>query len=189
MNIFFTASLRGKERYIDEYKKIKKILNTKNKTISSHIFDYNLDQVHEWDPEYRFNFYKNLFDQIKLADLIVAEITTPSINVGYEVCIALELKKPAIILYTGQTEPELLHNIDSTLADNRLIIIQYGKKDLEIQLKKALIEIKHLITKRFTILLPPDIVNYLDKIAKERGIPRGMYIRQLIENDRDKIHI
>ena len=112
MIIFFTASLRGKKENLDVYTQVDKILRQKNEVISDHVFKYDVDEVHEWDPEYRFSFYQALFNEIKTADILVAEATTSSINIGYEVCIALELKKNVIVLYQGDKYPELLKNID-----------------------------------------------------------------------------
>lgn len=183
MNVFLTASLRGKEKYDKYYSKIYNLIKKGHTVYADHVFDYDVERVHNWDPEYRFDYYQNVIEKIKYCDLLVAELSLSTINVIYEICIALELKKNAIVLYTGNEEPKFIEEIDPSSADSRLQIINYTSSNLEPQLLMALSDAKKMINQRFTILLPTHIINYLDKIFRDKKIPRAVYIRNLIEKD------
>lgn len=184
MNVFFTAPLRGKDKYEEQYKQIYKILKKKNKVFAEHLLGKDVDLVHNWDPEYRFEFYQDVIDKIKYCDLLVAELSVSTINVIYEICIAVELKKNVIILYEGKKEPKFIEEIeDSKLIDGRIQVLNYTNGDLERLLTIGLETAKKQVSQRFTILLPTHITNYLEDKSKKNKVPRSVYIRRLIEKD------
>lgn len=183
MNIFFTASLRGKQKYGRNYKQIYAELSKNHIVFAKHLFDYNIDTVHGWDPEYRFDYYQDAINKIRFCDLLVAELTISTINVIYEIAIALELKKNVVVLYAGDSLPKFIEEIDIKLTENKIQTINYTKENLANQLKTVLNSARKMIAQRFTILLPTHIINYLDAVSKEIRIPRAVYIRQLIEKN------
>ena len=187
MNIFLTAPLRGKSKYGEYYKKIYSILNAEGyKVEADHILDHDVHTVHAWDPEYRFDYYLSVIEKIKLCDVFIAELSISTINVVYEICIALELKKNTIVLYIGDQEPKFIDEIDLGLTEERFQVIQYNSSNLKKRLNSAINYAKKSINQRFTLLLPTGILNYLEKVSKSQSIPRAVYIRQLIEKEMRK---
>jgi hypothetical protein len=47
--------------------------------------------------------YRRDMDWLALADTVVAEVTTPSLGVGYEIAVALQLAKPTLCVYRQGT--------------------------------------------------------------------------------------
>lgn len=100
MNIYFAGSIRGGRedvhlymRIIEELKKYGTVLTefVGDPSISSYGTESLTDkQIHDQDVAL-----------ISQSDIVVAEVTTPSLGVGYEIATAVHLKKPVICLYRG----------------------------------------------------------------------------------------
>ncbi len=98
MNIFFAGSIRGGRQLIPTYQYIIRFLNYMNYTvISEHVAAEGLEKVEVKMTE------QEIFEKdakwIEESDCVIAEITVPSIGVGYEICHAAKHKKPVLCLY------------------------------------------------------------------------------------------
>lgn len=186
MNIFYTASLRGKAHYLKNYKKIYDELSRENSVFAEHILTLDINQVSNWEPEYRFDYYMQILNKIKDCDLFVAELTTHSINVEYEVSLALNLRKNIIIFYLEGVDVKINNILDFITEKDNVQIIPYSEKDVEKLVSFVLKKMKSNISKRFTILLPPRIVSFLEKTSRESSLPISVYIRGLIEDKMKK---
>ena len=100
MKIYFAGSIRGgrddKELYLEIIHKLQKF----GSVLTEHIGDKNLTQLGE-DKKEDFIRKRDL-DWIRESDAVVAEITTPSLGVGYELRFAEELGKQILCLYRPQ---------------------------------------------------------------------------------------
>ncbi len=98
MKVFFAGSIRGGRRLIPVYKLIIRILkSTGCIVISEHVANEGLDRIEKDLTEEEI--FKTDIQWIDECDVLIAEITTPSIGVGYEVCHALNKKKPVLCLF------------------------------------------------------------------------------------------
>ncbi len=107
-NIYFASSIRGvafdkKTRdlwleYLDEYGAV----------INTSAYDKNNISDKE--------IYERDISWIKQCDVVVAEITNPSLGVGYELCYAEKQDKPIICYYVKDT------NISAMIQGNNHII-------------------------------------------------------------------
>lgn len=131
----------------------------------------------------KFSHYQSVLQKIKESDILVAEVSLPAEKLGFEIGVALEHKKHVICLFRGNQEPRLLESLEPKLTERRLFVINYNATDLESQLELVLSDIRKLISQRFTILLPTHILNHLDNVSARLGMPRSVYIRQLIERE------
>lgn len=98
MKIYFAGSIRGGRDDRDFYFSIINELQKYGTILTEHIGDKelsNLGEVKRTDKE--------IFDRdtqwIREADLIVAEVSTPSLGVGYELGQAESMSKPVLCLY------------------------------------------------------------------------------------------
>jgi len=88
MKIYFSASIAGGRKYLSIYKKIVAHLkNNGHEVLSEHIIREDIFSDEEkWAP-------KNVFEQdikwLDESDVVVAEVSNPSLGVGYEICYAL----------------------------------------------------------------------------------------------------
>ena len=122
---------------------------------------------------------KNLTRLKKQADIVVFEVSRPSLGVGQEINIALSLNKPVIALYQEGTTPHILRDE----AGDLLILCSYNESNLEDVLKDALEYADSHQDVRFNFFISPPIGQYLDWISRNKKIPRSVYLRNLIEDD------
>jgi nucleoside 2-deoxyribosyltransferase len=101
MKIYFAGSIRGGRNDKEVYFEIIKMMQKYGQVLTEHIGNVNL-------PEMGEGVLNNLTDEeifirdcnwVKEADILVAEITTPSLGVGYEIGFAESHKKPVLCLY------------------------------------------------------------------------------------------
>ena len=98
MKIYFAGAIRGGRDDAKLYKQIIKYLDGKGDVLTEHVGDKNLDSMGEKDG-IATNIYFRDMEWLKSSDVVVAEVTTPSLGVGYELGIAEKLKKPVLCLY------------------------------------------------------------------------------------------
>jgi len=101
MKIYFAGSIRGGRQDAALYYEIVQQLKTRGEVFTEHIGDTELGvlgqdigdgKIHDRD-----------LDWLRESDFLVAEVTTPSLGVGYEIGKATEWGKPVLCLYR-QTE-------------------------------------------------------------------------------------
>jgi nucleoside 2-deoxyribosyltransferase len=97
MNIYFAGSITGGREDAPIYLKLIDYLKTKGVVLTEHLGSSNLLSTGEdKSPEY---IYLRDVNWIKEADIVIAEVTKPSLGVGYEIGLAENLNKKIICLY------------------------------------------------------------------------------------------
>lgn len=181
MQIFFTASLRAKHEMATIYQAIYNQLKQDHTVFADHILQLSPESVKTWSEEFHFEYYQLILGEIKRADLLVAEMTNDSINIGYEVNIALQQAKPVIVLYLGRTIPKMIRYLDGSLTGERLLLAPYTKGTFDQALAQALRDAQAFLGKRFTVTLPVKTINALDKMAANLNLSRNLLIQQIVE--------
>ena len=98
MKIYFAASIRGGRDDIEIYSKLIKLLQNYGTVLTEHVADANLSNKGESqlnDQDIHDRDMRWLLE----SDIIVAEVTNPSLGVGYELGRAIENNKKVICLY------------------------------------------------------------------------------------------
>jgi len=181
MNIYFTASISGKKHYLSNYQKIIDVLQKYgHKVTSEHIIDASENQIDMESHEEREKFHKQLKKWIIKSDCVVVEVSFPSISIGFEISLALSLGKPVLILYTKDA-PSLL----SSYENEKLMCMQYNIHELKNILEDFLNYVHGNTSRRFTFFVSSQIDAYLESVSRKKHIPKAVYIRNLIEKDRD----
>lgn len=181
MKVHFIADLEG------DKKVYQKILDYVRKfgyqLITNHSIIRDLKDVKNETPEETQLYVQKMQNWIKTADIIVVESTRLGLGTGYETSLAIYMGKQVIVMYkpNPQNKPFVLHG--SNLPN--LQVIQYSNDTLKESLALALEYASEKIDTRFTMLLPQDIVQYLDSISRS-GESRSEYIRKLIRQDMKK---
>jgi len=183
MKIYFTASLRGKKEFGENYVKIVHLLEEEGYSVySDHILKTNFVDIENQDKDEVRKAYRKLGEEIKKSDIFVAEVSTQSLSVGHEISEAMNMNKPVVVLYMGDHRPSLLFGADY----DKLQIIKYDNDTLGTQLAKAIEEAKQHSDVRFNFFVSPKILTYLDFVAQKRMIPRSVFLRDLIEREMKK---
>lgn len=106
MKIYFAGSIRGGRTDVDLYLQIIEHLRLHGEVLTEHIGDAALTSYGENDTTDEFIHDRDM-DWLLSADLIVAEVTNPSLGVGYEIGRAIENGKKVCCLYREQSGKRL----------------------------------------------------------------------------------
>ncbi|MFC1711286.1 nucleoside 2-deoxyribosyltransferase [Patescibacteria group bacterium] len=178
MKIYFTASISGKNEYGKNYEKIiDSLKKLKYQVFSDHIIKRNSTDIVNETAEQRENHFKKVKKWIRESDVVIAEVSHPSTNVGYELSMALDKEKPVLALYVKNKAPVLLIGVPS----EKLALVSYDAKEITTIVKENIKDLKEQMDVRFNFFISPRIGIYLDWIAKHRKIPRAVFLRRLIE--------
>ncbi|TVR33744.1 MAG: nucleoside 2-deoxyribosyltransferase [Balneolaceae bacterium] len=94
MKIYFSGSIRGGRQDADLYKRLIDELKRYGTVLTEHIGSDTVDdsktdrQIHEEDMAW-----------LRESDIVIAEGSTPSLGVGYEIGRAIEMRKRVVCLY------------------------------------------------------------------------------------------
>ena len=97
MKIYFAASIRGGRNDWQSYLEIVTQLREYGEVLTEHVGDVELSAAGE-DISDR-DIHDRDLGWLKSSDFLVAEVTTPSLGVGYEIGKATESGKPVLCLY------------------------------------------------------------------------------------------
>ena len=123
MKIYFAGSIRGGRSNQENYSNIIKHLQGYGEVLNKHVgrtdvFDYEKDFSEE-------EIYQRDLSWLKEADIVIAEVSVPSLGVGYEIAKAEEMGKDILCLYALKDE-----NISAMIKGNKSISLK-GYNDLE----------------------------------------------------------
>lgn len=94
MKIYFSGSIRGGQQDTDLYAELIQELKQYGTVLTEHIGWKTIDttmtdqEIHDRDVKW-----------VKESDIVIAEVTVPSLGVGYEIGRAIDMNKPIICLY------------------------------------------------------------------------------------------
>ncbi len=143
IKVYFTASTSFNGQLRENYKKIINLLKKEKIQLLSgdQIVNLNLLKKDKRLPKEKiFNRQKKL---IQKADVLVAEVSKPSLGVGTEITHALALKKPTLAL----VHKDFAEKLSPMLAGNTseyLYIDYYDKNNLKFVLSKFLQHIRNI---------------------------------------------
>lgn len=136
MKIYFAGSIRGGRGDKDIYMEMINHLSSYGKVLTEHIGDPDLGnsgeegQTDEW-------IYQRDLEWLEESDVIVAEVSTPSLGVGYEIGRTESMNKPILCLFR-------------TREGQRLSAMIAGNPNLNTERYQTLEEAKTLIDKFFS---------------------------------------
>ncbi len=180
MKVHFMAPIVGGNR--DDYAKIiSTIEKLGHSLVSKHVIERSEKEIVSETPEEAELYTKKLSSWFKKADVIVFETTRPDVSIGFEVATALNHNKPVIVLYRRR-EGVIPHGLKG-LHNDRLQLLSYDNETLGEMLELALDFAEETSDIRFNFFITPSISAYLDWVAREKKIPRSVFLRHLIERD------
>lgn len=105
MKIYFAASITGGRKDKEIYFQIIKLLKNYGQVLTEYIGDKNLSNSGE-NKSQKYIYQRDL-EWLKASDYIVAEVTQPSLGVGFEISKAEQWNKKIICLYRPQSTKKL----------------------------------------------------------------------------------
>lgn len=135
MKIYFAGSIRGGRDDLKIYQKIISLLGEYGQVLTEHIGLESLDVIGE-ERMTDQQIYNRDMAWLQSADVVVAEVTTASLGVGYELGQAEALGIPVICLYRQQDGKRLSAMV---LGNDYFAIVNYvDVSDLASTLKEIL---------------------------------------------------
>jgi hypothetical protein len=129
MKIYFTGSIRG--GYDDFYPQIIKLLQKYGEVLTEHVGDKSLSRIGETKLTDEEIYKRDMQWLLNVADVIVAEVSTPSLGVGYEIGKAENIKS-ILCVYREKNNARLSPMIS---GNPHLVVKKYSDLD---QLEKIL---------------------------------------------------
>lgn len=118
MKIYFAGSIRGGREDAALYQQIIEYLKTFGEVLTEHIGDANLTDLGDDGPTDNFIHDRDL-EWLQSADVVVAEVTTVSMGVGYEIGRAVESRKKVLCLF----RPDSGKNLSAMIAGCKDIVL------------------------------------------------------------------
>jgi 2'-deoxynucleoside 5'-phosphate N-hydrolase len=181
MKIYFSASITEDEKVKGYYKQIISALEGMGHTVLQYGSDHlKPSELLNRSDEQIESAYKMLDKLMKQADLIVTEVSYPSIGVGYEISEAVSQKKPVLALSHKEAGFQPL----ATLQGNKSKYIEYHQYDNDIEgiLKTFIDKARDIIDTKFILIISPEIDKYLEWVSQERRMHKAQIVREAIEN-------
>ena len=133
--IYFACSIRGGRDDAELYGELVAHINTKANVLSEIFADKTLTP--QGSAGASADIYAKDIAWVKEADAIIAEVTNPSLGVGYEIAKAEEWKKPILALFRDTGERKLSAMIDGSphLKIARYTSLPEAQRTIDIFLK------------------------------------------------------
>ena len=106
MKIYFAGAIRGGRKDAQLYENLIAYLGEKGQVLTEHVGSPGIESMGEISRRDE-DIYNRDIKWLQSADIVVAEVTTPSLGVGYELGIAEKLNIPILCLYRSQNGKSL----------------------------------------------------------------------------------
>jgi len=122
LNIYFGGSISGGRNYVDRYQEFCEHLQQYGDILTEHVADPSLDSTGE--DLSKKEVYERDMRLLDDADVFVADVSTPSLGVGYEIRYAEERGIPLLLLYHEDSE----HSLSGLIRGNSgVTVVRYDE--------------------------------------------------------------
>lgn len=136
MKIYVSGSIYGGTQKIDTYKILIEELEKYGEVLNKEIADPNTiaNEVYQKDED----IFNDLEEKLIISDVLVAEVSIPSLGVGFELGFADKLNKKIIAIYDKNYTPKVTTMIR---GNKRITLIPYQRiEEITNNLDKILVE-------------------------------------------------
>jgi len=136
MDVFFSGSIRGGRSDVDVYAELVGILDGEATVLTEHVGVEGVEESEQQAGLSDADIHDQDVEWLRAADVVVAEVTTPSLGVGYEIGRAVALEKPVCCLY----RPGADHDLSAMVRGNDAVdVVEYhDPADVESTLRAFL---------------------------------------------------
>lgn len=122
MEIYFAGSIRGGQSDVELYAALISHLDDHGTVLTEHVGNETVQEDESQAGMTDEDIHEQDLTWLRQADAVVAEVTTPSLGVGYEIGRAVELGTPVQCLYRPDSEQALSAMIRGNGAVN---VVEY----------------------------------------------------------------
>lgn len=98
MKVYFAGAIRGGRDCASSYESVISFISAKATVLTEHIGAASLSSMGESELSDKEIYLRDI-QWLKACDVVIAEVTTPSLGVGYELAYAEALGKPVLCLF------------------------------------------------------------------------------------------
>jgi hypothetical protein len=122
MKVYFAGSIRGGEPDREWFQQLIQYIKQYGRVMTEHSFDFSYEEEIKKDDAW---IYNTDMGWLRESDALIAEVTAPSLGVGYEIAKAEEYGIPVLLLYrdTPARKPSAMLN-----GNKNLPMIVYNEK-------------------------------------------------------------
>lgn len=106
MKIYFAGSIRGGRENRGLYFQLIQRLSKYGQVLTEHVGDKEITELGESDQSDEYIYNRDM-SWLQEAEVVIAEVSTPSLGVGYEIRKTEEMGKRILCLYRNQWDKRL----------------------------------------------------------------------------------
>ncbi|HEV2412989.1 MAG TPA: hypothetical protein VGS28_04285 [Candidatus Saccharimonadales bacterium] len=186
MLVQIIASRVSLDEDIEYFRQIKDVILSLNNEIPFDWLEAEYDRLKSGEEHTReiSGINRESMEALSQAELIVVEGTSRSFSTGYQVAVAIQMKKPVLILTRGDASKG---TFGAALSSELVTLASYGTKD---DLKRLISEFVQENTfenkdMRFNFFIDRKIYNYLRWASYKTGKTKAAVLRDLVEREID----
>jgi nucleoside 2-deoxyribosyltransferase len=183
MKVFYAASFHGKKRFQRYYDRVlEAIVKTGVDVVSPELNNYmpilkKSENSQVKDP--KMAHYEAIRKGIKECDVVIIEVSNEDFQLGHEVTLAMQGKKPVLCL-------SLFEDFAQKIDNKYMYGSRYNEFSIDEIVEKFVRKVqKNMCTERFNLFLTPSQMEFIKEQAELNGITMSEYVRELIETDRE----
>ncbi|XP_028983559.1 2'-deoxynucleoside 5'-phosphate N-hydrolase 1 [Betta splendens] len=131
MKIYFCGSIRGGRVDVHIYRRIVKQLQSYGCVLTEHVSSSGLSDKGEDAADADKFIHDRDVDWLLQSDVVVAEVTQPSLGVGYELGRAVDMKKKVLCLFRPASGRTLSAMIRGANDNNLFMVRDYAEDQAE----------------------------------------------------------
>uniref|UniRef100_A0A8C9V6U4 2'-deoxynucleoside 5'-phosphate N-hydrolase 1 n=1 Tax=Scleropages formosus TaxID=113540 RepID=A0A8C9V6U4_SCLFO len=137
MRIYFCGSIRGGRQDVALYQRIVRKLQELGQVLTEHVSRSDISEkgkVTQGDP-----WHDRDVQWLHAADVVVAEVTQPSLGVGYELGRAVAMRKRILCLFrpsSGRVLSAMIRGADDGSPNSLVQVRDYVEDEVEMVLDK-----------------------------------------------------
>jgi 2'-deoxynucleoside 5'-phosphate N-hydrolase len=140
MKIYFSGSISGGREHEATYQHmVARLQQQKHQVLSAHVADSDaLEAEKDLPPRAVFERDTNW---VRKSEALIAEVSTPSLGVGYEIALAVQLGKPVLCVYRSGVR--LSKMISGNSAPNLTVAAYSAEVELDEQVDVFIAKLTH----------------------------------------------
>ncbi|XP_014009557.1 5-hydroxymethyl-dUMP N-hydrolase [Salmo salar] len=132
MHIYFCGSIRGGRQDVVIYQKIVQKLQKYGQVLTEHVSHCDLSEKGEDAVQDGDTFIHDRdMEWLMMSDVIIAEVTQPSLGVGYELGRALDMHKKILCLFRPSSGKSLSAMIRGAVDGSLFQVRDYKEEEVE----------------------------------------------------------
>ncbi len=182
MKLYYTSPVKSNAENVRLFELVQKgASDTRVDLLSVYTKFLTLDDYRNLSDEEAYQIFRDSEKALKDADMLIANITTPSNRIGFEIATALANKKPVLAIVDTRENNKLSPPVQGNKS-KYLTVLQYDDEAVLVQgIKDFIMESKKKVDTKFILIISPQIDKYLEWVAQERRMHKAQVVRESVE--------